>query len=420
MKALSYVLAVAWKELQVIAKDRGMLALFFLLPIILTTMQSGANLSFSEEEGGPTILLRVDLVNEDRGDFGREVTRAIQNIDELAVKLQDSADTAEARVSQGESAAAIIIPEDFSQSIDSYSPTSIEVVVDPAQPESASIVTGIMNQVVGEVAIWGEVQYGIRTVLDGSGLLNEATPDQQRAIEAQNLGVIMTRLGELRRNPAVAVVSEDVKGTVVESWLSDFLSYIFAGYTVMFIFFIVGTSAESLLTEREAGTLRRLIAAPIPGGAVVSGKLLAFMVIPCLQVVVLFSVASLFFEVSLGQSPEGLVLLTVIVAAVATGLGLLVSTVARTTSQAGNVGMILGFVLAIIGGALPLMPSLATRGEGAGVIIAKLTPHAHAVEGYYQLMVEDATVSQILPELGILLAFGAAFFLIAIWRFRYE
>ena len=35
-------------------------------------------------------------------------------------------------------------------------------------------------------------------------------------------------------------------------------------------------------------------------------------------------------------------------------------------------------------------------------------------------MAENETFSQILPEIGILLAFGIVFFLIAVWRFRYD
>ena len=48
-------------------------------------------------------------------------------------------------------------------------------MVDPAQPESASIVTGIINQVVGEVTIWGEVQHGVRSIFEESGLLAQAS-----------------------------------------------------------------------------------------------------------------------------------------------------------------------------------------------------------------------------------------------------
>ena len=35
-------------------------------------------------------------------------------------------------------------------------------------------------------------------------------------------------------------------------------------------------------------------------------------------------------------------------------------------------------------------------------------------------MAENASFSQILPEIGILLAFGVVFFVIAVWRFRYD
>ncbi|MEJ2552377.1 MAG: ABC transporter permease, partial [Anaerolineales bacterium] len=194
MNMLNNILAVAWKELQLIARDRGALAIFFLLPLLLSTIQGGANAVANSEEAAAAILLNVQLVNEDPGDFGREVVNAIENIDELAIASPATVEDAEESVRQGEAAAAIVIPADFSASIDAYEPTEIEVIVDPAEPESASIVSGIMNQVVAEVTIWGEVQYGIRSVFDKSGLLGDLNAEQRRGIEAQNLGVIMTSL----------------------------------------------------------------------------------------------------------------------------------------------------------------------------------------------------------------------------------
>ena len=72
------------------------------------------------------------------------------------------------------------------------------------------------------------------------GVLDEASPDEQRAIEAQNMGVIMTQLNELRRNPAISVISENLEGVKVEGGIGLFLTYLFPAFTVMFIFFIVG------------------------------------------------------------------------------------------------------------------------------------------------------------------------------------
>ncbi|MGD2176311.1 MAG: ABC transporter permease [Anaerolineae bacterium] len=420
MNTIYHILAVAWKELQVILKDRGGLAMMLLLPLLLGSMQSAANVAMTGDGDEPAILLDACLVNEDAGAFGQEVARAIEGIKELNIETYSSAGGAEEQVATGEAVAAIVIPADFTQDIDAYTPTTIDVILDPAQPEAASIVTGIMNQVVAEVTIWGEVQYGIRTLLEESGALAGASPEEQRAIGAQTLGVIMTRLNEMRSTPAIAVVSEDLEGATVEGGLAGFIGYIFPAYTVMFIFLVITFSAPGLLREREEGTLRRLTAAPVSRAAIIAGKMLAYMVIPCVQVALLLGVGSIFFDMPLGESPLWLAPLSLVVALVATALGMLVAALAKTAKQADSIGVLLGLILAAIGGAVPLTGVPTSRVGGFMGTLAKLTPHAYAVEAYYKLMVENAPFVQVLPEVGILLAMGAVFFLVAAWRFKFD
>jgi len=419
MNTLSTMLAVAWKELKLISRDRGNLVLMFLLPLLLSSVQSAANLSV-QEEGEAAILLHVALVNEDTGDFGRESANAISSIDELDVQLFGTLEKAEPLVARGDLAAVIHIPSTFSDDINSHRQTTVEVIVDPAQPQSASIVTGIMNQVVDEVTIWGEVGYGIRTMFSASGLLENASEEERRGLEAMNLGAIMTRLGEMRSNPLIGVISEDLEGVQTEDWFASFMAYIFAGYVAMFIFFIVPMAAESIMQERESGTLRRLIAAPITPGAVIGGKLLAYMVIPCLQAILIFGLASIAFDIPLGTSPLALVLMTIVAAIAAAALGLLIASVAKTSSQASNMGVAAGFILAITGGAVPIAGQPFSRAEGFISIIARLTPQAHALEGYMKVIADGEGFAAVLPEAGILLAFAAVFLLIAVRRFRYD
>ncbi len=424
MNAIYYTLSVTWKEIQVILKDRGWLVILFLLPLLIGGFTGGMNLVVNQstgengEQGG--ILLRVGLVNLDSGVFGTEVSKAVQDISQLEVTPYTTIDQAQERVAQGDITSAIIIPADFSQKINAYTSTAVEVMVDPAQPQSASIVTGIVNQVVGEVTIWGEVQYGIRTIFDKSGLLAQASPQEQRAIEAQNLGVIMTRINEIRRNPAILLVSEDLQGATIQGGIELYIAYVFAGLTVMFIFFIVAMSSTSLLGEREAGTIRRLLSAPVPRGAIIAGKMLAFMLLGCVQVVIMFGVANLFLRAPLGHSPLALVVMTVSVTFTAAAMGMMVAALAKTASQAGSISLILAFVLAALGGALPTAKEPLSRAGGIIGVISQLTPHAYAVEGYYRVMAENQTLIQILPQIGMLLAFGIVFFLIAVWRFRYD
>ena len=419
MKNLTFTFSVAWKEIQLILRDRGNLAILFLLPLLIGGFYGGMNLQFSDGEE-PDILLHVGLVNRDvGGSFGQEISKALRGIDQLDVEVFTTTE-AEGKVAEGELAAAIVIPADFSEKIDAYTPTTIEVIVDPAQPESASIVTGIMNRVVAEVTIWGEVQYGIRTILDESGLLAEAGAEDRRAIEAQNLGVIMTQLNEIRRNPAIEVVTEDLEGVQNVDWVPRYFAYLFPGLSVMFIFFIIGMAGQSLLAERESGTLRRLLAAPIPRGAIIAGKMLAFMLLACTQVVVLFGVANLIFGMPLGNSPGALVALTLGAAFCATALGMMVAALAKTASQAGNIGTILGFVLAGLGGAIAVTGTPLPRSGGIMGTLTKLTPHGHAIEGYYSVMAENATFGQVLPEVGVLFGMGIVLFAIALWRFEFK
>ena len=147
MKSIYYTLSVAGKEIRLIVADRGLLAVLLLLPILLGSLFAGLNLMLASEEGETNILLEVVLVNEDPGNFGSEVAKSVRAIDELNVKHSSSVSTAEQRVAEGKVAAAIIIPSDFSEKIDSYTPTEIEVIIDPAQVETASIVTGTIDAI---------------------------------------------------------------------------------------------------------------------------------------------------------------------------------------------------------------------------------------------------------------------------------
>ena len=420
MENIYLSLSIAWKEILVFIRDRGALAMLFLFPILLSSVQGGANLMMAGEGETPSILLQVGLVNQDPGIFGSEVSKSIQSIDILEVETFKETSEAEEKVAKGEFSAAIVIPTDFSEKIDAYTPVAIEVIVDPAQPESISIITGIMNKVVDEVNIWGEVQYGVRSVLGDSGLLEIATPDQMAAIGAQNLGVIMTRLNEMRRSPVIEVISEDLQGKATEGGIMSFVSYVYSAYIVLFIFFVVGTCAESIQDERELGTLRRLAAAPIPRGAIISGKMLGYMVIPCLQAAILFAVGNLFFDIPLGRSPAGLVILTLVVAGTSTSLGLLLASMVRSKKQAGDIGTILGFVLGFAGGAKPIAPLRMARMDGPMGIISRIVPHTNAIEAYFKLIAENASLLDILPEIGILVAMMLVFLLIAVRRLKFQ
>lgn len=419
------ILAIARKELQVLGKDRGALVVLFLLPLLFASLLGSANMaaarSAAQQATGSQAapVVEIFLVNQDAGAYAGQVVQILKGIDFLAItELADLKD-ADRQLAEGQTKklAAVVIPADFSRKVDAYEQTGVRVIVDPTKKDFAGIITGIMNNVVAEVALQGEIQHGVRTTLTGSGLYDAADPAIQRMIEGQNLGIIMTQLQAMRQQPAILIRSEDLAGVAEQKAWNPF-AWEMPAFTVMFAFFLVSVVAGSLWTEKEQGLFRRLLSAPLSRGQIVAGKMLAYAIVVFLQVVVMFGVGRLVFAMPLGNSPLALLVMTLALALTAPALGMLVASITRSAKQADGLGTLLGFLLAGLGGCI--FPFF-TGDYGALMgTLSKLTPHAHAVMGYIKILEDNASLVQVLPQVGIVLAFAAAFFGIGAWRLRLD
>jgi ABC-2 type transport system permease protein len=403
-------LAVAWKDLQVLFRDRAQLIILFVSPLMFGLLFGGI--------GSADPKFTVYLVNDDPGQYGAQVVNALSQVEVLSVEKLATVQEADQKVADGEAATAIIIPADFSQNVDAFDPVNdparIQVIMDPAQQWQGGMVTGVVNDILTWVNMQGEIQHGIRTVMDESGLFDALDEQTRRGLAAQSLGATMTQLQKASTDPLINVQSEDLKG--IETQLpNNGFGQAGTRYTVMFAFFIVATISGTLLAEKEQGTFRRLLASPLHRGSIILGKMLAYMLVVCLQVVLVFAVGRALFDMPLGNSPLGLVLVTLALALAATSLGMLVATVARSRGQAMTISTILGIVLAVLGGVMTGVPT-----QGSALYWpSRLTPHAHAITAYFKLMA-GAGVVDILPQLGLLVGVGVLFFLIAMWRFKFE
>jgi len=417
---ISEILAVAWKDLQLLFKDKGALAVLFLMPLVIAPVMAAPTattrgMQETTPEGEPAFSVEGFLVNQDTGAYGAQIATALQGLSMLDLMVLDDVDEADQGVAAGDRPVAIVLPADFSQQIAANEPTKVTLIADPTQEHLVSLVIGIVNQAVAEVGILAELQYGIRAVLEQSGTLEEAGPELAQAAEAQILGVIWTQVQEMRQNPLITVRNENLAGDEsAETW--DPWAFFVPGSAVMFAFFIMPFIATALLREKEQGSFRRILASPIHRGAIIGGSMLAYSVIVFLQVILLFTLGTIAFDMPLGDSPLALAITTLITALTATSLGLLLGALAKTSKQADNIGIIAGFVLMFLGGCIiPLY-----NAEGIIGILSKLTPHAHALQAYRGVMVDGAAFVQVLPSLGILAVFAAVFFGLAVWRFRFE
>jgi len=412
------VLRVAWKELQVRAKDRGSLAVLFILPLlfgsILGSVFGGS--SSGDEEADPGIHIGIYVVNEDTGPYGDQVVAMLHDMPVLEPYAMVNAAAADRLVGKGEKLAAVIIPADFSQRIDAYEQATVRVLVDPVQEEYGSIVTGLVNYAVSPVTVQGEIQYGIRTLLEEAQVLQD-DPLRMKAAVAQSTGAIMTQLQAMQANPAISVRTEAIAGEE-QTGLTSVFSLVMPGMSVAFAFWVTGIVGLTLHQEKDQGTLLRLISAPVSRGEIIAGNILAYMIIVFLQVIVLFGVAGGIFDMPLGHDPLGLFIVTLALGLAVSAFGLMIGSLTRTGKQADSICFVLGFVLGGLSGALITSWPPFYRIEGILGLLARLTPHAHALEGYTRLLVENGSLVDVLPQAGILLIFTLVFGSIAAFRIR--
>jgi ABC-2 type transport system permease protein len=406
-------LAFASKDLLIVLRDKGVLAVYFLMPLLFASLLGLAFGNVGGEE--KTIEIEILLVNQDLGSYGQMFADGLKETEVVLLEELNDPEMADQLVADGEAAAAIIIPASLSAKIEAGQPVEVLMIQDPTQPEAADIAAGIADHAMAEIGLLGELRYGIHSVLAQAPDYDEAPPELVRAIEAQTLGVLWTQVQQMRQDPVIAVTEEPVAGMEeVEPW--DPITYYIPSFTVAFAFFLVGQMAMTLLREKEEGTLRRILSSPMSRASIIAGKMMAFGVVVFLQVIVLFSVGYALFKMPLGQSPLALLTLTLALALASTSLGMLVGALCRTSKQADRLGMILGFVLLVLGGGVfPLF-----RSEGLMGTLSRLTPNAWAIEGYMGLVADNWTLLQTAPNILVVLGFAAVFFGIAVWRFRFE
>lgn len=188
-------------------------------------------------------------------------------------------------------------------------------------------------------------------------------------------------------------------------------------YTVMFAFFLVLSVGWLFVAERKHGTLARLRAAPLTRGQILMGKLLPCVVVSLIQGFFLLLAGRIIFGMTWGSRPELLLPVVLSTSIAAVGLAVLVASIARTETQVAIYGTLIVLVLGGVSGSLmprDLMPEKMK-------IASLATPHAWALDAYAQLLASPTpNLAFIATACGVLIAFGAAFTLLAWWRMDLE
>lgn len=335
-----------------LARPQG-LAINLAIPLVLAGMMLLAfgNLGKKKDDDAAFPPIPILVLDEDKSVLSRFLAGAGANEETRKhLDIRPVADRAEglARL-RDEAAGLLVLPKGFGDAVLSGKKVEIELVKNPAQ----SVMPLVAEEGGQVLALYLSIA---AKLLGGDGqklvaLTNGKGWDDPVAIAALITTVRerLTGVQDLLLPPLIEVKDEKAEAKRGAGGF-DFMSFMFPGMIVMGLFFVGLTQMSDLLTEGEAGTLRRMLVAPVGPGTVLVSKVVAVGLVVLASAALLLAVGVAGFGISWGP-PLPLAVATGVLCLAVTGFAAILYSVVRTARQGSAFGSVIVMVMSLLGGA---------------------------------------------------------------------
>lgn len=196
--------------------------------------------------------------------------------------------------------------------------------------------------------------------------------------------------------PEFVFLYGDPQATLFDSYGYMLLAYI----SFFFVFLLAGIA---FIRERTQGTLERFILSPIRRGAIIAGYTIAYGILATIQSVVVVLFAVYVLGLNVGDNVLPAILIMVLMSLAAVSIGLLVSVVAANEFQMVQMIPVVVIPQALFIGLIPLENIPFGLGK-----LAYVMPLYYAANALKQVVVYDAGLAAVAPELAVLLGLTLA------------
>jgi ABC-2 type transport system permease protein len=389
---------VAAKDLLQLRKDRAALLMMFAVPLLLMAVLGSV---FNSADGGQSVTATVQVINRDSGPQAAGLINALRHTPNLRVQMRSDRAAAEKAVRDGDQPALLIIPAGFSSAENTGRARVTYYAVANNTSVEAQVARAGVQAVVQRVAF--------------EAVTARAIAQAQRASRGTVDPAVTRRLtrqatGQLGSNPPVALRMISATGRTDRG-----IDNTVPGYALMFALFALTAGAGTIIEEKQSGTFKRLLIAPLPPYVLLGGKLLAQFLQTLVQLTVLFVLGAVLFKINLGSSIPALALIIVGTSFAATGLGMILVSLVRTQRQLRPVTTLVVLTFSALGGSwwpVSIEPQWMQT-------VSKVTLNSWAMQGFNGLMIFDKSFTQVLPDIAALFLYGLVCFAVARRTFRF-
>lgn len=396
------IFAIAWKDTIVRFASSSELLFFIILPLIFTFLLAGGSPSGNATNNRVRLVV-VDLA---KTAISREL---IAELDTSTSTYPDvmSLEGAEEQFDARRATAVLILPEGLNiQSIQNNS-AQVEFRQQPNNMD-ATIAKRAVQTAIRKVS--SSISAANMSVQEAkvNGTFESAEAEQVYFNDALELAQ------KLQADAPERVVV--IEGSTPDTVEYDPRANSSAGQLVTWVFIPLFGISAMFAYERQQGTLRRLLTTPTSKAIFLLGTISGQVAMALIQMTLLILFGQFALGLKWGQDPLGLFVVMTSAALAAGAIGTTMGTFIKTESQASGLSIMMGMVMALLGGCwypLELFPPVAQT-------IVKILPTTWAMQGLLDLVSRGGGLMNILPEAGVLLGFAAIFFTVGVFRFRYE
>jgi ABC-2 type transport system permease protein len=398
---------VALKDLSQVFRDKRSLLFLVAMPIVFTLFMGFAYRSGSSNEGSTDQRISLGWVNNDpQGLLSGQLFDLLSNSE--AVRLVElTSDTVMAAVQQGEVAGALVIPAGFSE----------QAAANPANSQTDPITLLADTSTAQGQSLYQLVQTPILQVMSSLEIASLSAEAVGKANDPAEMDQAFTVAVEAwkQASKATPVRVEMVVAQPQTAWYGDNpYNQASPGILVQFAIFGMVTSGQILVQERKTRTLQRMMTTSLRPWEIIAGHTLAMFSMVFAQVALMVIFGQFILGVNYLQAPLSILLLSAALGLWIAAMGLLIGVMVKNDSQVILFSLMAMFIFSAMGGTW--FPLEAT--SGAFTVIGRLTPSGLAMTGYQNILIRGQGLSSTwAPVLGIL-AYAAAFFGLAVWRFR--
>jgi len=297
MFRLRRLLALMKKEILQVQRDPSCIMIAFVLPVILLFI-FGYGLSLDAKH------VKIAVVLEDNSPTAMSLWNSFDKTKYIDPILFDRRKDADDAIVNARVRGLVVIQDDFSRQLYSGNPTSIQLITDGVETNTATI---LENYVIGIIGIWANQQA------------------RDRGIDSMAPVSIESRV---YFNPELESRNALIPGSIV------------------LIMALIGTLLTSLVVAREweRGTMEAMLATPIGPFDMLLGKLVPYYTLGMASNAVCVLIGIYLFHVPFRGSVFALIVTSSSFLLVSLGMGFWVSTLCKNQFLASQMALLLAFL----------------------------------------------------------------------------